>query len=323
MRYLKYILAVIIWVSGFSYQSRAQAIKVEAKLDKPSILIGDQTQLHLSIRFPAKDSVSFPKLQDSIGKIQIVQMKADTSFDKNDISIETIHRSYTITGFDSGSYVIPAYEFHTKSGVFKTEGLLLQVQPVAVDTTKAIYDIKQPFNVSYSWRDWIRDNWPWVVFPLLAAILVAGMIYYIKKRPKKQVVVKPAGPAKPAHVIALDKLYALRDQKLWQQEQTKLYHSELSDVVREYIERRYQVNASEQTTDEILSSLRYRDIAEENRNQLRQILILADLVKFAKERPLPSDNEESMNNAINFVMKTQLQVIQPINNKEGNSDELV
>jgi hypothetical protein len=121
-----------------------------------------------------------------------------------------------------------------------------------------------------------------------------------------------------AHTIALGKLQELRDKKLWQQNEVKHYYSELSDVVREYLEKRYAIKTHEKTTDEIFAGLKYMNIADEDRNKLSQILLLADLVKFAKEKPLPADNEQSMDNAISFVLDTQ-QPVEPPKNTEGGS----
>ena len=306
-QYLKNFVLLMAFLSCLHVGSYAQNVTVNAKLDRQSMPIGDQTKLHLSIRFAAKDSVSFPKLADSIaGKLQIVNIaKADTSFDKDDISIETIHRAYIITGFDTGQYIIPQYEFKTKNGLFKTQEQVLQIMPIKVDTSKGIYDIKQPIAVSYSFMEWLRDNWPIVAFPLMAVLAFIVFIIYWRKRPKKVDAPKPVEPPKPAHVVALNRLYVLRDEKLWQQGQIKEYHSEISDVMRDYLETRYQVKAHEQTTDEIFAAIRYMEIPEHDRNMLRQILILADLVKFAKEKPIAAENEHSLNSAIDFVIQTQ------------------
>ena len=310
MRSFKYILILCIVLIGSFYKAGAQIIRAEAKLDRAVILIGEQTQFHLSVKFHVKDKVDFPVLTDTIsGKVQIVSVKADTTFDKEDVSMETIRRSYTITSFDSGDYVIPSYAFHATGGDSKTEALRLQVSPVAVDTTKAIYDIKQPLAIKYSLWDWLRDNWQLVVIVLAVLLVIGAVIYYLRKRPKKEVIVEVPKPVIPAYITALQKLTELRDKKLWQQEQVKLYHTELSDVIREYLESRYTIQAQEQTSDEIFASLRYMDITEENRNMLRQMLILADLVKFAKEKPLPFENEQSLDNAVAFVNNTK-QVIQ-------------
>ncbi|HEY9197425.1 MAG TPA: hypothetical protein VIM77_14215, partial [Mucilaginibacter sp.] len=277
---LKYLL--VIWLTGVFYNVFAQAPTAGAKLDSASILIGEQTQLHLSIRFHTKDKVEFPVLADSIaGRIMVIGSKADTTFDKSDATIETIHKSYLITAFDSGEYVIPSYAFKTTAGVVNSPSLTLRVQTVKVDTTKAFYDIKQPMAIDYSFFDWLRDNWQWVAGALLILLIIGGIIYYIKTRPKKVVVIEPPKAKVPPHIIALQKLADLRSKKLYQQEQVKQYHIELSDILREYLEYRYTIKTHEQTTDEIFAGLRHLDIAEENKNLLRQVLVLADLVKFA------------------------------------------
>jgi hypothetical protein len=316
IKHFKYFLVLLL--TGTFYTAFAQEPTAGQKLDRAAILIGEQTKLHLSIKLNVKDKVDFPVLADSIaGKVVIVSSKADTVFDKQDATIETIHRAYTITSFDSGEYVIPSYAFKTTTGPVYTQPLTLKVQPVAVDTTKAFYDIKQPLAVKYSFWDWLRDNWQLVTAIFVALLIIGGVIYYLKTRPKKVVVIEPLKPKLPAHIIALQKLKELRDRKLYQQE-IKQYHIELSEVLREYLEKRYGIKTHEQTSDEIFDALRRLDITEDNKNILRQVLGLADLVKFAKEKPLPFENEQSMDNAIAFVNNTQ-QAYQPETGKEeGN-----
>lgn len=297
---------MLVSLAGFYQTTRAQSFGPKATLNKTSIVIGEQTLLNLSIRFHAKDSIGFPKLADSIGsKIRIVSFKADTAFDKGDASIETINRHYTITAFDSGTYTIPSYAFKMPVGVMQTDSLLLDVKTVAVDTTKAFYDIKQPLIINYTFWDWLRDNWKLVTGILAGLIVGGGVIYYLLKRPKKEVVVEEVKPDIPLHIQVLQKLDEIKNKQLWQHDQVKQYYIELSDVVREYLEKRYKIQAMEQTSEEIFASLRHMDIASEDRNLLRQLLVLADMVKFAKEKPAAHENEKSMENAVAFVKDTQ------------------
>ena len=238
--------------------------------------------------------------------MQIVSVnKPDTTVDKNDPKNITVIQSYTITSFDAGTYTIPSFAFGTKGGVIKTNELTLQVETVKVDTTKAIYDIKQPLAVTYTFFDWLRDNWYWVALGLLGVLVIAGLIWYFRKRPKKEVIIEKPKPGVPPHIVALNKLKELQNKKLWQQGEVKQYYSELSDVLREYIEKRYVVKTHEKTTDEIFEGLTRAAITQENKNILRQILTISDLVKFAKEKPLPPENEQNINNAIDFVLNTQ------------------
>ncbi len=317
-RFFNYILT-FMFLACFCFKAAAQNIEVESKLQQYTIRIGDQTKLFLTVHQPASAHVGFPKLADTItGKIQIVNIgKPDTSQDKSDPKSITIIKSYTITCFDAGTQTIPSFAFDTAGGVLKTYELTLQVETVKVDTTKAIYDIKQPLAVSYTFFDWLRDNWYWVALPVVGVLLVIWLIWYLRKRPKKEPAVQTVKPALPPHEIALNKLRELIELKLWQQEEFKRYYSELSDIIREYLEKRYMIKTHEKTTDEIFGSLRYIGITNEDRNLLRQILTLADLVKFAKGKPLPAENEQSMYNAINFVIQTQ-QVEQTEKAKGGN-----
>jgi hypothetical protein len=314
-------LASVLFLTCFYIKAGAQNIHVEAKLQQYTIRIGDQTKLFLSVQQPAKEHVNFPKLTDTItAKVQVVSIgKPDTTFDKNDRNLLTVIQSYVITSFDAGTYTIPSFAFGTTGGILKTNELTLQVETVKVDTTKAIYDIKQPLAVSYTFFDWLSDNWIWVISAVIVILLVAGLIYYLRNRPKSEPVIKVKKREIPAHIIALNKLKELRDKKLWQQGQVKQYHIELSDILREYLEKRYLIKTHEKTTDEIFAGLKYLDIAEENKNTLRLVLMLADLVKFAKEKPLPNENEQSMDNAISFVLKTQ-QVEQLVNTEGGKVD---
>lgn len=317
-QFFRTALALVILTCSF-YKAGAQDIKAEAKLQQYTIRIGDQTKLFISVHQPAKVHVDFPKLTDTItGKVLIAKAnKPDTAYDKDSHDAFTVTQSYLITSFDAGTYTIPAFSIGSQSGVLKTNELTLQVETVKVDTTKAIYDIKQPMTVAYTFWDWLRDNWYWVAGPLLVIVVVIAMITYLWKRPKTVPVVQVAKPAAPPHTIALNRLKELRDKKLWQQEQVKQYYIELSDIVREYVEQRYEIKTHEKTTDEIFASLKYTDIAGESKELLRQILVLADLVKFAKEKPLPADNEQSMDSAIALVNQTQQTTI--IENKEGGN----
>ena len=317
-RSIIHLLLIVLLVNCFHTKATAQNIQVEARLDRVSIPIGDQTLLHVSARMPAKTEVTFPVIADSIGKVQIVKsLKADTVIDKNNTGQATITHHYAVTAFDAGVYTFPAFIFHTKTGDFKTGTVTLQVKTVPVDTTKTFYDIKQPLTVSYTFWDWLKDHWLAVLLGLLAVLAIAGLVYYYKKRPKTEVsIVAPAALVLSADEFSLNKLNELRAKNLWQQGEVKLYYSELSDVMREYLEKRFQVKAHEQTTDELFENLVRKDILNESKTLLRQILNLSDLVKFAKYKPEASENEQSMEKAISFIVQTKHQPEQQTAQKE-------
>lgn len=305
--YFKFSWSLMLCLASITYAGKAQHTSVEAKLDQTKIKLGDQTVLRLIAHVPVNGQVDFPVLADTISsKVQIVEMgRTDTLINQNNPAVKTISRQYTITSFDAGLHMIPAYTFNGKDGKLNIQAIPLEVTEVKVDTTKAIYDIKEPLAVSYSFMDWLKDNWKLVLVSVLGVLLLAGLIWYlIKKRKNRPAKVEPAKPAIPLDVLVLDKLKALKNQKLWEQGQVKTYHSELTDIIRDYLEKRYEINALEQTSEEIFSGLKHLDIKAGEMNKLRQMLLLADLVKFAKAAPMHNENEQSMENAVSFVMNT-------------------
>jgi hypothetical protein len=319
--YFKYRLLALLFVFCVSINATAQNVKVEAKLQSFAIKIGEQTKLFLTVDQPAKERVNFPALLDTItSKIQIVSVsKPDTTVDQKDPNRITVIQGYVITSFDNGTQNIPSLDFGTTAGVIKSNQQTLQVQTVKVDTTKAIYDIKQPFTVTYTFWDWLRDYWIWVAGGVTVIVLMF-VIYHLLNRPKALPIFSLAKPALPIHTVAINKLTELRAKNLWQQDEAKQYHSELTDIIREYLEQRYTIKTYEKTTDEILASLNNREITGEYRQLLQQFLTLADLVKFAKVKPTPQENEESIENAIAFVLKTKVdETTKPDTRTEGGS----
>ncbi|GAA4788410.1 hypothetical protein GCM10023231_15780 [Olivibacter ginsenosidimutans] len=295
--------SLLFCLTCVGYHGLAQEIKVSARLDTATILLGDQTKLRLTVDLPARKNIMFPDLADTLSaKIQLVDIgKIDTLKDQQHPEQWRLSRSYTITSFDAGTQTVPAFAFKTADTTWKTDPLPLLVKSVAVDTTKAIYDIKQPLAVSYGIMDWLRDNLVLVLLIILSIVALLIGIYYVRKRRKKLPKKEHEQVVLPADVVALTQLKELRDKQLWQQDQVKLYYSELADIIREFLERRYQIRAMEQTSEEIFVLLKSKEITEVQRDRLVQVLRLADLVKFAKEQPLPVDNEQSMDNAIQFV----------------------
>lgn len=295
--------------------ANAQDVKVKAELDSSSIRIGQQTKLTLSIQYKVNTDdriqIQWPEIKDTLRKeVEVVnQSKIDTVIpNKNDPYTFLQTKSIYVTSFDSGYWAITPFKFivnNDTNGVY-TDALLLSVSTVSVDTTQAIKDIKQPFSTDYNWIDWIKDHKLLISAILLGILVLALIIYFIRKHAKKPVpVIEEKVVVIPPHIRALEKLEKLKGEKLWQEGKLKQYHIALTDIIREYIESRFKIQAMEQTTEEILYGFRNVAIDGESKERLRQILLLGDLVKFAKEQPLPNENEMSMNNAFDFVHGTK------------------
>jgi hypothetical protein len=290
---------------------RAQEVKPYASLDTNAILIGQQTHLELSVTYRADKgpvNIQWPAITDTItAKVPVLHdSHVDTILpDKaNDPYLFKQVRTLTITSFDSGYWAIPPFHFTINGDTVGTDPLLLTVHTVAVDTTKAFRDIKEIYTVPYSLLAWLQDHWPWIAGGAAIVAILTALILFLIKRKRRPKPVAPEPPKAPLHVRTLLALEALQQKKLWEQDRQKEYHSELTDILRGYIEERFGVRALEQTTDELLASLRLSSMPTASREQLAQVLRLADMVKFAKWKALPAENEQAIAAAIRLVQET-------------------
>jgi len=170
----------------------------------------------------------------------------------------TLHQTVRITSFDSGMYTIPPIRFYfrelpdTTLHFSQTESLILNVHTVKVDTTQAIKPIKGPMKIPITFRELL----PWIVLVILLALIVWFVIYYLKKRKKAEPIfqLKPRIILQP-YEIALAELEKLRAKKLWQSGKIKEYHTEVTEIIRRYVEDRFRIMALESTTGEIIVDL--------------------------------------------------------------------
>lgn len=291
--------------------ARAQDIRATARVDSNNILIGDWLKLHIEVQHSSGITVKFPSLADSLQGLEIIHR--DTPTVKNNDRQVLESASYTITAFDSGTYIIPPMAIQYTVGgdttrrIAETSPIPIFVHGIAVDTTQEIKDVKPPLSVPITIAD---------VLPYLIGIVAAGgvvwLFYYIRKKRKRGEPLIPEPPSRPAHEIALDALRALEAEHLWQRGKLKEYHSQLTDIVRTYIEKRFNVMAMESTSDEILDSRVIAGLEKDVLETLREILIRADFVKFAKFQPLPEENESSLRLAVGFVERTWRPVVEPV-----------
>ena len=283
------------------------ALVVSAAIDSTTLFIGDQTDLHLRATCEVGELVQLPVIDEQlIPGIEVVDRTIIDTTTLNDGRVQ-YNQYLTLTSFEDSLFYIEPLPFVSGDDTVWSESLMLNVvQPFELDSADmAITDIKGIYRAPIWWWGFLR----WVLLALAVASIGVGgyyLITYLQSRMgKREEDAIAAEPLRPAEEVALEKLDIIREQKIWQAGQVKEYHTQLTDVVREYIDRRFEVSSAEQTSDETLRAMRpllsdKKDLYE----QLRKMLTLADLVKFAKWTTTPDENEMSLRSAYAFVKET-------------------
>lgn len=304
----KILFYCFLIISSFFFGVSAQSITVTARMDSSMIWIGSQTKLTFEISQQAKQKVSTPLFSDTIvSGLEIVgQMKNDTINSPDGHVV--VNQHYTVTSFVDSLIYIPPYPFVLDGDTVWSKSLSLKViQPFEIDTTANKFtDIKPVLVPKFYWKGLIK-----IVLIVLAILLILIALYFVIRRYiQNKPLLSPPSPESllPPYVVAIEKLNNIKQQKLWQQNRSKEFHTELTDVVREYIERTFEIQSLEMTSDEIISHLNHLKFESNPAYKaLSQILQLADLVKFAKWNPLPDEHELSLSNAFLFVNQTKIE----------------
>ena len=277
-------IALLFVFFGFSQ-------KITTSIDSSQIKIGSQFKLTIKASVNAKDKVVFPEGK-FFGALEILESyPVDTI--KNNSQYELI-KKYGLTQFDSGRYTLPNLLVKINQTAFRTDSLSILVNNVKVDTTKQqMYDIK---NIIATEEAPSSEWWKWLL--LLALIVASGFASYfiIKKIEKREETAEEFFASPIEKAIAY--LQNLDKKQLIQKGEVKEYYSEMTDIARTYIEESVNVPAMESTSSELIAALK-KAISEkkmfinrEELNQFKVVLENADLVKFAKSKPMQFEIEK-------------------------------
>ncbi len=309
-RFVLNILFICLLV-GFSLQANAQKIQAKAILDSTQILIGDQVPLRIELDQPKNLNIDFPVIGDSISPtVEIIERSPLDTFELDEKEQIKIIQNFVITSFDTGQQVIPPFYFNLKydelSDNIETLPIDFYVQGMPIDTTKGPVDIKKPYRAPVS----LAEVSPYILGVILIGAIVFFIFYYLRrKKNNKPVFGKPAKPKEPAHIIALRRLDHVKEDQLWQHGEIKLFYSEVADTIRAYIEDRFSIRAMEYTTDETVQAFTEQKglVSDKSFEELKNLLSLSDLVKFAKYSPTDDDHNLSLMNAYFFVNQTKME----------------
>ena len=294
---MKKQLVYILFFIGLAGFSQVNPVSIET--DTTTIKIGEQIQYKILVN--ETGNVIFPKLQlDSLGKVEVVEsLQIDTLKNK-------LEKTYLLTSFDSGQYILPKQQVLINNKKFFTDSLLVNVAKVKVDTTKQkMFPIKSIKREPKTFDDY-KHLWWWII-PIL--LLLAIILYVVfRKKKKKEVVKVYIAPIQEA----LQRLKELDEKQLLQQNKIKAYYTELTDIVRTYIEKDISIPALESTTNELIETIidfnesSNLGISKETIQQLKEVLQGADLVKFAKSKPIIEEIRSDRNVVEEILKNTQI-----------------
>ena len=240
-------------------------------------------------------------------KIDPAELSWDTTVVGNQILLEN---TFKLSFWDAGPNVLKTPNVVYTLGGITSEFLSGTGAQIFVDVPFGEQELSDSIDIApikpiiVEEKD-ITDYYP--LFYALGVLILLPTVYFLFKKFGKREVkeVEEIEIIVPAHRIALDKLDTLRESKLWQKGEIKAYQSELTYIIREYLENRYGIQALESSTDEITKALKESNFDPGDETDLKTILQVADLVKFAKAKPSEEIHEEFLNTAFSFVKKTK------------------
>jgi hypothetical protein len=308
-----YLVFIILFVC---FQNiAAQEVKVSATTDSLEYVIGDYIDYSIKLEFPKSYNVVIPMVKDSISNLVFIKNGKIDSREEGNSIFETRH--FIFSKYDSSDVTIPSFYIpYTIDGGEPQFAFVnpvdIVVRTIEVVQEADIQDVKDPKRIPL---DWILIS---IIVLLIIGLLVGayfGYKYYMEKKSGK--VIEKVEIVIPPFEKAITKLKELEEKKLWQEGLVKEYHSEVTGIVRDYFEDRFDFNSLEMTTKETIENLKSKEVNEKVIVTTEEFLVNADMVKFAKFQPMPTVNEAMMEEAYSIVNETNIE------NSADNTSEVV
>lgn len=290
--------------------SAAPAVTVKAVADSAVMVMGDLNHIRVSVDMPAGSPtqlVDFPLLTPGMEFLPYngVDVVASDSSSVIEGGRQKIDFDFTIQAFAPGTLTLPPFAAVPVPGgdtVF-SNALTFKVLSVDVDSLETINPMESIVAPHTKWYDYIPD---WLLWTLVAIVAVIAALFAIKYFRKQQVVAElRRTPPVPPYELAISRLATLKSRNLAESGHEKEYYTELVDILRQYLQGRFGINAMEMTSTQIVKALRSNPATRMTADEMRAVLSIADFVKFAKVRPLPDDNIKAFARAQSFVEQTK------------------
>lgn len=269
-----------------------------SKISTDNIKFGEPIVLKITVKTGQKDTIIFPTITDTLSeKFEVLRQKKDTLRKNNSIFISD---SIIFSAYEEGTFSVPPQRILVNSKKYFTPSYKVTVAPVVTDSVKTpIFDIKSIVQIPKNVWDYIQPYLGYVL--VLLVILVCVIIYFIRRNKKKSETHK----SEP-DVLAIKRLKKLKKSDYIAKDLYKKYYSELTSIIKEYMEARWNFPATKLLSDDLLEYLKNEKWLDENEiENLSDIFKISDLAKFAKYKPTPEETKLHMEKAINFINLTK------------------
>lgn len=308
---IRFVVLLLIFCAC-NINLKAQKIEVSVALDSNNIVIGDHIGLKFKAVVPKDVNVEFPALKDTIVKgLEI--LKVEKLKIKNlKGNLKQMILEYKVTSFDTGVYIIPSYPIKIKQlghdNIIRTDKLHMGVSTFKVDINKGYADIVPPRKTPVN----IAEILPYLLWGVLGVFLILLFLFFLRKWKRKESIFKIIEkPKDPAHIVAFRELDKMKSEKLWERGNVKEFYTQLTDILRIYIEDQFGILAMEQTSIETIEDIRKESFFSNSLvESLETILTNADFVKFAKATPLGNENQQALTYAYDIVSVTYEAVLE-------------
>ncbi len=278
---------------------------IETSLDSTAILIGQQVMLHTKVTTAKGAAVTFPEYPQGYlteGIEVLDRSRVDTTYTDGG-QHWILSRDYLLTSFDSALYKLPPLEIRVGQHSYESRDILgLKVSSVEVDTVH-MDDIRDPYgpiSIPFTWSTaFLMKS---MVLWGLVLLFVLSLCQQIKREPRRRRI--SIAPPPPAHQVALTAIEKFKGRVAESEEDMKRYYDELTDILRTYIKERFNIDAREMTSAQLIQALTSAE-DETALYDLRQLLQTADLVKFARYQTTAIDNDRSLLYALEYVNQTK------------------
>lgn len=300
---VKTFTSVIFFIFIIFSSLQSQTINARAFTDKKNYEVGDYISYTIEITHDQNLKVYKPSLGELVKDIDVIRGE-EPVVEENKGNKKIIYH-YIVSKYDSADVNIPSipitYHLGNDSTAYQvfTNPVQFTVRTIPVVQAADIKDVKPPIVIP-------MDILSILLMLLVILVIILLAIYYYRKNQKKKLRLSQRKKVYiiPPHVKALTELHELEEKKLWQQGLIKEYHTGVTEIIRRYFEDRFKISALESSTTEIMEQLTRVILPENIYKTVTEFLNNADLVKFAKYKPLPSVNEEMMRQAVDIVENT-------------------